>query len=181
MKLIAYEHTAHVHHHAAHHSHIHLHGLKLSHSWFLVSVVHVFTTLCGVLYARCVGLSRVICKFAVINDGHSIIWHCSFKSHSLHHLLSASGPQWCSCQKLIDHMVEAVPHRKGPAVWRHGAGFASASRQATGARSLRSGAGYRQPYILPAPAQDGSRRPFPQAPSTKPDLDRLDMMDSRYF
>ena len=99
MKLIAYKHTAHVHHHAAHHSHIHLHGLKLSHSWFLVSVVHVFTTLCGVLYARCVGLSRVICKFAVINDGHSIIWHCSFKSHSLHHLLSASGPQWCSCQK----------------------------------------------------------------------------------
>ena len=59
MKLITYKHTAHVHHHAAHHSHIHLHGLKLSHSWFLVSVVHVFTTLCGVLYARLVGLSRL--------------------------------------------------------------------------------------------------------------------------
>ena len=109
MKLIAYEHTAHVHHHAAHHSHIHLHGLKLSHSWFLVSVVHVFTTLCGVLYARCVGLSRVICKFA------ETVFLCNASSKMLriahlNHIVAAifglhQIGNGIAVKKFIDHAV----------------------------------------------------------------------------
>ena len=84
-------------------------------------------------------------------------------------------------KKLIDRFIEPVPHRQSPAVGGHGTRFGI--RFQTGNRSQRTlcQAQDLAHFIIFRGAGQAVSAAFSLCTSTKPDLDRLDMIDSRYF